>query len=527
MPSILYLRLDASYDPLFDTASQLSDLLAVAQAIQTRLMLFQGEWWENLNEGTPMFQQILGYRRQTSAGQDLATSALVTRIMGTPYVTAVHNVQMSFNPTTRLYTFTATVYTSFGSRNHFRSYRSSTGVRRGNQPMSTYVAPIVTAAGLTIPGYPDILKDNLAQYQKIYGANQYVGVDSAIYQLISVVSLKMADTLSALQFVYNNQSPATAIGAGLDRIVKLNGIARLPFTYSTALLTLTGDANSTITNGAVEDAGGNIWTLPPMVVIGLSGTVQALATCQIPGNITAEPNTLSIISTPQPGWATVTNDVAAAPGTAVETDSQLRARQALSVALPSHTMLQGVTAAVAAVPGVTRYNIVENYTNLPDANGNPPHSITAVVEGAPDASVAQAIYDQRGLGVYTNGTTTVPVTDPNTGIELNINFYRPGYIPVFLTVNVHALGNFTSAMPGAIAQALTDYLNALQIGEQVTQSALVAAAMAVTPNIDEPTFSIYNLYLDTSASPTNTADIPVAFNQVAQGVLAYVIVNLV
>jgi hypothetical protein len=114
VPTIVYLQLDASYDPLFTISSELSDLAAVAQAIQTRLLLFEGEWWEDLSEGTPLFQQILGYRRQTS-GQDLATTALTRRIMGTPYVSAVTNVQVQFNPSTRGYNYTATVYTSFGT----------------------------------------------------------------------------------------------------------------------------------------------------------------------------------------------------------------------------------------------------------------------------------------------------------------------------------------------------------------------------------------------------------------------------
>ena len=32
---------------------------AIAQAIKTRLLLFKEEWWEDRNEGLPMFQSIL------------------------------------------------------------------------------------------------------------------------------------------------------------------------------------------------------------------------------------------------------------------------------------------------------------------------------------------------------------------------------------------------------------------------------------------------------------------------------------
>lgn len=113
MSSILYLRLDNSWDLIWDPVAQLSDIEAVAQAIKTRILLFQQEWWENLKDGTPMFQEILGYRK-TAGAQQLATMALTQRILGTPYVTAVENVSVSFNPVTRSFIYSATAQTSFG-----------------------------------------------------------------------------------------------------------------------------------------------------------------------------------------------------------------------------------------------------------------------------------------------------------------------------------------------------------------------------------------------------------------------------
>lgn len=112
--SIVYLRLDADYDPIFDPSAELSDLEAVAQAIQTRLWLFQGEWWENLNEGAPMFQQIVG-QRASGAGQQIMSLALAQRIATTPYVSAVNDVQISYSPITRKFSFSCTAQTSFGA----------------------------------------------------------------------------------------------------------------------------------------------------------------------------------------------------------------------------------------------------------------------------------------------------------------------------------------------------------------------------------------------------------------------------
>jgi hypothetical protein len=107
--SISYLRLDPSYDPIFDPSVALTDLQAVEQAIKTRLLLFQGEWWENLNVGLPLFQSILG-KRNLQAIQ-LAITAVISQ---TPFVSAVLSIQANLDDANRAYSFTATVQTQFG-----------------------------------------------------------------------------------------------------------------------------------------------------------------------------------------------------------------------------------------------------------------------------------------------------------------------------------------------------------------------------------------------------------------------------
>jgi uncharacterized phage protein gp47/JayE len=391
----------------------------------------------------------------------------------------------------------------------------------------SYTAPTIGPQGLTIPSYSDIQADLLAQYQSIYGASAYLGVDSADYQWISIVSLRISDTMQALQGVYNARAPLTAIGSDLDGIVKLNGIARKAASSSTAVLTLSGTAGAVITNGIVRDSSGFLWTLPASCTIGGGGSSNFTAICQTTGAINAAIGAISIIATPQAGWTSVTNAAIAAPGQPVESDSQLRARQSLSVALPSITMLAGTIAAIAAVPNVTRYNVLENPTGSTDSYGNPAHSITAVVEGGADADVAQAIYNNRGIGCLTNGTTTITVTDAFSGSTMPISFDRPTNVPIYVSLNVHALTGFTSSTTAAIQTAIVNYLNSLQIGELVVLSELYGAALTVRPNPDLPMFSIRALTLGTTATPTGTSDLTLSFYQVAEGIANNVVITSV
>jgi len=370
-----------------------------------------------------------------------------------------------------------------------------------------YFAPYVDASGLHICGYPDIIQDNVADFKQIYGSSQYCNPDSAIYQLLSIVSLKQYDTFQAIQLAYNQSSPLTAVGAGMDRVVKINGLARLPYTFSTAPVVITGTVGTVIANGFVQDTSGNQWALPTTVTISTGGSITVTVTYTTPGAIVAEPGTITTIATPIGGWTGATNPSVSIPGSPVETDSQLRARQAISVALPSSTRLAGTIADVLAVPGVVNLATFENPTGTvsdgvtiygypagtPLPAGLPAHSITVVVLGGTDLAIATAIYDNRGIGCYTNGTTSQVVVDPNTGYSMTMRFYRPTPVPIYVNIPVHPLPGFTSATLAAIQAGVVNYLNSLKIGESVVYSELIGACLNARPDPDSPLFSIRNL----------------------------------
>lgn len=385
----------------------------------------------------------------------------------------------------------------------------------------SYQAPQISAAGLSIPSYKDILDNLTASYKSIYGQTVYLGNDSPDFQWISVLALMMSDTMNGIQLAVNNRSPNFAIGAALDSLVKLNGIVRKLATFSLASLLITGSPGALITNGVAVDVNGNKWDLPSPTIIGAGGSVTVTATCETAGAINALVGQINAIATPTAGWASVTNPNPAVVGQPIETDAQLRERQALSVELPSQTLLTGTIAAIAATAGVTRYKVLENATGAVDAFGNPPHSVTAVVEGGTNADVANAIYNNRGIGPFMNptttaGATTVNITDVNTGIVTPVGFARPTYVQLYVTINAHLLSGGTTATITAIQTAITNYLNDLQIGETVSFSALMAIAMNVNPDLTNPIVLIEGLFLGTAPSPTASVDIVMNFYQVAQ-----------
>lgn len=384
----------------------------------------------------------------------------------------------------------------------------------------SYFAPYVDGSGLHMPTYQDILDDMIASMKKIYGSDIYLGNDSADYQFLSILALKVADSYQAVQYAYNSRSPTTAVGAALDSVVKLNGIYRKPAGFSTCELYITGTAFTEIKNGSVKDATGNVWNLPASVVIGSDGSVLSTATCSVAGAITALPGDITQINTPTMGWKAVENKVSAIPGNAIETDGELRNRQAISVANPSQTMLSGTLGALRALKDVARVSVYENDTNISDVDeennpfGLPPHSITCVVEGGNDNEIAEAILYHKGIGCYTNGTKVVKVKDQNEYIN-TVRFYRPIYVPIHVHVKIKKYTGYISSLSSTVKRAIYDYIKGLEIGRDVSISMLTGVIVGCNPIPSKPLFGISSITIGRSAGSMAAGDVDINYNEVA------------
>lgn len=387
--------------------------------------------------------------------------------------------------------------------------------------MMSYFSPYIDDSGLHIPTYQDILDDIISQMKNIYGQDIYLGNDSADYQFISILALKISDSYQAIQYAYNSRSPDTAIGAALDSVVKLNGIKRKEAGYSTCQVLITGNPFTEIKNGSVKDAAGNVWDLPSSVIIGSGGNVITTATCEIAGAISALPGDINKINTPTYGWKSVENKTPAVTGHAVETDGELRARQTISVANPSQTMLAGTLGAIRALDNVKRVSVYENDTNISDVDsdnnpfGLPAHSITCVVEGGDDNEIAKAILYHKGIGCYTNGSTEIVFKDENE-YENKVRFYRPSYIPVHVKLQIKKYAGYIANYTESINDAIYKYIAGLEIGRDVSISMLSGIIMNCNPNPLNPIFGISSISIGKDDSSMAAGDLDINYNEVAQ-----------
>lgn len=83
---------------------------AAAQAILTRLQLYQGEWFNDQTDGTPYFQDIIG--RNTNYDLEIKQRIMQTTLSGVNVVKSIDNY--SSNIIDRALSVTASVNTIYG-----------------------------------------------------------------------------------------------------------------------------------------------------------------------------------------------------------------------------------------------------------------------------------------------------------------------------------------------------------------------------------------------------------------------------
>lgn len=390
--------------------------------------------------------------------------------------------------------------------------------------MTSPVAATVSATGISAPNYAAVFSYLVGQFQAIYGADAYLGNDSADGQWIGIIASAITDCNNAAVAVYNSFSPTTAQGNGLSSNVKLNGLQRIPGSFSTATLTVVGVAGTTITNGQAQDTNGNLWELPSPTTIPNAGTISVSATCTTLGAVSAGANTINAIATPILGWQTVNNASAATAGNAVETDAQLRTRQSVSVALPSTSIFAGIAASIAQVVGVTRVAPYENNTSATNGNGMPANTLAFVVEGGVPLSVAQAIASKipPGIGTYATGAgaSSFTITD-SAGYTKVVGFMAAGngapsgtFATIGVNISIHILNGYASSTATLIQTALQSLINTTAIGGIVNVAQLIQTALLQgTPQA--VTFLVKSLQININGGGFQSTDITLAFNVAA------------
>lgn len=392
-------------------------------------------------------------------------------------------------------------------------------------PLPT-LACTVNATGITGPSLNDIIASLQASYRSIYGSDVNLDNSTPDGQWIAIMAQSIYDSNQTCIAVYNQFSPATAQGAGLSSVVKVNGMTRAVASYSTAMITIVGQAGTVINGGLVGDDQnlGTQWALPTTATIPVGGSIDVIGTCTVAGAIVAEAATLTKILTPTAGWQSATNGLAAVPGAPIEADAALRQRQARSIELPTQTTFDGTVGALLGLSGVLAVGGYVNNSGTTDVHGVPPYAWSLVIDGGDAQQVIDIIGLKKTQGPPTYGNTSGTYTSVY-GIPEIIHYSQPIQLRIIVAISLRALPGYSSAVALEIQTAVATYINSLGLSRgsdgqflyitRLYAPALLSYAGYPTPAGDAVTYELTSLLVAEYGNPPGNVDIPIAYDEIA------------
>lgn len=352
--------------------------------------------------------------------------------------------------------------------------------------------------GIVVPQESAVLAGTQADIDAAFGGNLNPALNTPQGQLASSGAAMVVDKNAAIAYVVSQMNPDTAAGAFQDAIGRIYFLDREPGTSSTAQCVCVGAFGTTINAGAqARDTNGNFWVcqLTGEIPIGGSITLPFAAVNQGPTPIPA--GIITIIVTGIPGWDAVSNPLAGAVGSNVESQAAFEFRRFQSVAANSHGSPQAILGAVLGVPNVINAFVYENFTGATVNFGTTAypvvaHSVYVGVVGGVPAAIALAMLGKKDPGCNMNGNTTVTVTDTsNTGNpQYTYAFNIPTNTALAYTVQIQNSSNLPAniipLVQAAVVAQLTGSNGALPAGMNSTilAGSYYAPIAAIGPTVN-------------------------------------------
>lgn len=304
---------------------------------------------------------------------------------------------------------------------------------------------------------------------------------------IAISSEMLANLDDEIGLAYSACDPDTASGQSLVNLAYISGAPRKLGTYSTAPVSLTGVAGTTVNAGSKirNKTTGTLWSTQSQVTI----PSDVIVKCDDRGAQTAGIGELSVIATPVGGWQGATNSIAADLGRDDESIAELRVRRNNSVSKPGSNQIDNMYGEIASLDGITHLKIDENFEDSTNSNGLNPHSEIIIVSGGDNNDIADAIARKKNPGCNLNkgngafsGQVVVDTTTPledytaSNGKVIQIGgspfqavFFRSSNVSVYVSVSVKKTNNIDNGtLTERIKKYIIEYWNAtLFSGESV------------------------------------------------------------
>lgn len=326
-----------------------------------------------------------------------------------------------------------------------------------------------------------------------------VTVSVVTIQNTTAYTISYANTISTNTITFTSDGSATVaeILAGLQSVIVSAHPTLVSSVVGTTLVINCVDIFQTVNFTTSVNLG--------ITKVRAVGEVQAVTV----GVVVQPANTIDTILTPMLGWDSVNNPVAASPGEDRETDEELRERFRNGKFDRATNTLDAIYSAIINLDTVSEVTIYENDTSVVDSNGVPAHSFLPIVVGGLSTDIANAIWDNKPVGILSYGNTTVSINDVQ-GSPHNISFSRPNAVVIYISIDITTNANFPANGNDLIKSNIIQYFaDNLGTGDDVIYSRLYTPINAVAGH------EVVSLKIGTAPSPVGTSNIVINFDQIA------------
>lgn len=321
----------------------------------------------------------------------------------------------------------------------------------------------------------------------------------------------------------NQIDPAFADGRMQDAIARIYYLSRISDQPTTVACTCIGATGTVIPSGSLAQAtDGTIYQSVDSSTIGGGGSVSVTFQSIVSGPISCPAGSLNKIYRVVPGWDSISNPADGVLGRDAESRAEFETRRLASVAGNARGILDAIRGAVLNVIGVTDAYVTENETAAPVTKGGvsiAAKSLYVCVSGGADADVARAIWTKKAPGCGYTGSTTIAVTDSDSGYALpypsySVKFQRAASLPIYFAVSIANNAQVPSDAAAQIKSAITAAFNGedggqgARIGGTVYALRFASAIAALGPWVQ-----LISIAVGTTSTPT-AADVTVNIDHI-------------
>ncbi len=344
------------------------------------------------------------------------------------------------------------------------------------------------AAGTRLASATNPVNYFLASQTSLISRNNFNQVSLGIAALQNSAAYNVTLDQTLYSYISDSSASIGEILAGLAALIEANADFRVSVENDTCLLIQAAEPESSHTLTLSE----NLTTVEVTSMINFASEED--------GEIILPAGTISNIVTAVSGLNRVSNSGQYLAGRLQESDAELRRSYLDKIFALSSCMTESIESNILEnCSGVKSVRVYENCSSLADAEGRPPHSIEAVVEGGTALEIAQEILKTKAGGINTyglksDGLTLNPISlTGKYGEEIIIYYTIPQNIYCWFSVVVEQFidEDLSAGYVQTVKDILINYVRSLPPASRVNPQKCLAEMYQQINGLQNLTITMY------------------------------------